>query len=299
MNDIKKVLEILEKNQVRLEFESPENFVKTVEELKEYLLNEKLDEIFYSTCDGVLYEFDISHKKLISSGVFYPLSTKDFTPYKQVPFHLDVISKIFSFYERNLLNLYDTYCVMYKEQDLTKPAAFYYTIEKEVFFDIDPNSWKTMFSYLNLNEKNTEFLANETDNLFLRYIGFNKENQIDKLGFHTLYEYFCVREPLNFYSNYKKFEQVFYTIKEIARQELISLQYSSIKSDYFGVEIALEREEVKPAMKKLYDATILTDEQYNNIVEMNISEDYSNSVLKFRWENENTFDIKFYLQKQP
>jgi hypothetical protein len=186
---------------------------------------------------------------------------------------------------------------MYAEQDLSRPASFYYTIENEVFFDIDPKSWNTMFCYLNLGEKNAEFLAKETDNLFLRYIGFDKKNRIDKLGFHTLYEFFSDREPLKYYSNYKNFENIFYTIKNITDNDLLSLQYSPIFSEYLGVEISVEPNQITPVAKKLYDNFIMTEEQYNNITEMNISDKFRNSVLKFRWENENTFDIKFYLQK--
>lgn len=297
MNDIKKIIDILEKNKIKLEFQNPENFVKALEELQEELTNQKFEEIFYSTCDGVLYEFDIKNKKLISSGVFYPLSTKDFTPYRQVPLHLEVISKIFSFYERNLLNLYDNYCVMYREQDLTKPVAYYYTVEREVFYDIDPQSWTSMFSYLNLNENNSRFLSKETDNLYLRYVGFDDKNRLDKLGFHTLYEFFKIRNPLEHYSKYKNFENLFYILKQIADQELISLQYSAEFSDYLGIEIRVPPEKIKYVSKTLYDNKIFCEKRYSNLVEMNIPEKYTNSVMKFRWQDENTFDVKFYLQK--
>jgi hypothetical protein len=297
MDKIKKVLEILETNKIKLEFEEPENFTKTIEEISEFLLNKKLSEIFHSTCDGILYEFDISCKKLISSGVFYPLSTKDFTPYKQVPFHLDVISEIFSFYERNLLDLYDTYGIMYKEQDMSKPVAFYYTVEKEVFFDIAPESWQTMFKYLNLSEKNAEFLSLETDNLYLRYIGFDTKNRVDKLGFHTLYEFFIQRDPVSYYSKYVNFENVVATIKDLAKCDLVSLQYSPLSEKFIGVEISLDISNVKPAAKKLFENSIMTEEQYLNLTEMNIPKSYFNPVIKFRWEDYDQFDIKFYLQR--
>ncbi len=297
MNNIKNALQILEAHDIKLEFENPENFVKALEELTEQLLNDKLSEIFHSTSGGLLYEFDLTNKKIISTGLFYPLSTKDYTPHTIVNFHLEILSKIFSFYPRNLFNLFDDYGIMYKGQDLNYPVQYYYTVEKEIFLDVEKEDWENLCDFLNIAKHNKDFLCEETDNLYLRYAGFNLDNKISKLGFHTLLEYFYARNPKKHYSSYTKFESVCDIISEIALEEMVSLQYSPQDNDYFGLEISIPMNKIKEAAKKLYDASIISKIQYENMYEMNITEEYENSVLKFRWETPTEFDIKFYLQK--
>jgi hypothetical protein len=296
-NHYEKIINILTSHNIKLEFEDPTSLVSAVEEIQKYCLYEELKVIFEKSNNNLCVEFDILNKKTLSIGYGYYNSTLNICGYAEVSDHLNLIAEIFSFYPAAVINYFGNYLIM-KSASTGEVEKFYYFIDNRILYDLDEDSWSDVLSLFNLSEKSIDFLKLDTEYTALDYIGFLPNGDLDNIGFNTLVGKFLQRNPNKEYLNYANMEKIVRILERNFDPDMtIGMQYSTKKQCYFGIELFLTTEQAKFFYQMMYDNQIISDVEYKNFVSMNFSEKYKSAVVKLRWETENNFMTKFYLEK--
>jgi len=296
---IEQILNVLAKNDIKIEFEEPINLIKSLQEIGQISLKKESEIAFFKSKRLILLEFDVAKKEIISSGIAYPCSTMNYCPYPEVRDQLEIILELFSFHPRHIVDLFGVYGVMYAGQDTSKVEGFYYWIDRGILYDLVDHSWDDILSVFDMPPETIGFLKKENDNMHLDYIGFDMKNIIRKVAFATTKEWFLYREPEKFYSVYKHIDSIINLIKDYfsSKEHWTSLQYCPQNPKYFAIELSLDPTFIHEFAETTYKYGIIDQNEYNNYMEMNIPKEYQMSIVKFRWDDEDTFCVKLYLEE--
>jgi hypothetical protein len=296
---VESILNIFSKNGIKLEFDDPYSLIKTLQTVGELTSEKHLELTFLNSKKLVLLEFDIARKKIISSGIGYSCSTIDYCPYVQVKQQLGMLYDIFNFHVRHLIDLNGIYGVMYNGTDVNQVEGFYYWLDRGILYDITLESWDYILEVFNLSQKNINFLKKENANMHLDYIGFDTKNIIRKVAFATNKEAFLFRNPEKQYKNYKNMNPIIKLLGDYFNEDndWMSLQYSPQNQKYLAIEFSLDPFQVRDFANEMYKRNIIDESEHFNFVDMNIPAEYQTSILKFRWDDEENFSIKFYLEE--
>ena len=244
----------------------------------------------------VCLEFDVLNKKMLSKGHAYNNSTLNMCDYVEVIDHLQKIVEIFSFYPGAFIDYFGDYMIMTSADD-NKLEKIYYWLNNTILFDIAEESWSDFLSIFNLSQKNINFLKLDTTYTILSYLGFNADGSTDNIGFSVSIDKFFDRNPQNEYSRYIGIENVIKTIGDMGNIPNLGLQYSTTNQSYFAIELFLENiEQLNNLYQLMYKNCVICEEEYKNFIDMNTSSDYKRYIIKFRWQNQNTFTTKLYLE---
>lgn len=295
---IKRILQIFESNQIKLEFESIEKLFNCFGEIEYNLVNEALKNIFEQSKKVKLVELDLYTKKVLSTGIGYPYSTSSFCYYPQFKEQIEIISNIFSYNPRATIDLLDMYMVMYTA-DINSPENFYYTIDKGVFLDIDESSILSILKNLGINGKSLVGLKRLQQQFCLDYIGFDLKNNISKISFTTTKGNILSTDYVNTFSSYNNFDKIFDVIDKnfTSENKSITIQHSPFNENYIAVELSISPGNLKLFAKELYNDNVIDENIFLNFENLVISPKYVNCVVKFRWNAENEFTIKLYLEE--
>lgn len=298
-DEIESILTIFTNNKVKLEFETPNKLVQSLEQISNFCLAKKANEVFQNLSTVFLVEFDVKNKTIISTGVGHPFSSIGFCSYPQLNQQLKIISELFSFHPRSIIDLYSSYMIMYLGDSTEKAEQFYYCIDSGILCDITEDSWDDFLGIFNLSDTTIDFLKQETNYTSLDYIGFDLNNELSKISFSVPRFWFFRRIPENYYVEYIKIDPVLQLIYEYTEKEeiFISLQYSCQNQDYFSVEIQVPPLSLSDLYVKMCDYGIIDEDTLNNFMSMEIPKEYINSVVKFRWATKDNFSVKLYLEK--
>lgn len=296
---IEKILNVLSKNDIKIEFEDPLSLIKSLQEIGQISLKKETEIAFFKSKRLILLEFDVAKKEIISSGIAYPCSTMNYCPYPEVREQLQIILELFSFHPRHVVDLFGVYGVMYAGQDTNKVEGFYYWVDRGILYDLVEHSWNDILEVFDMPPETIGFLKKETDNMHLDYIGFDMKNIIRKMAFATTKEWFLYREPEKFYSDYKNINSIVELINNYfpSSEHWTSLQYCPQNPKYFAVELSLDPNYIHNFAKTMYEYGIIDEIEYNNYNEMTIPAEYQMSIVKFRWDDENNFCVKLYLEE--
>lgn len=292
-----KIISILSSHDIKLEFEDPESLVSAIEKIQKYCFHEELKLIFEKSNNTLCVEFDILNKQTLSIGYGYYNSTLNICGYAEVSNHLNLIAQIFSFYPAAVINYFGNYLIM-KSASTGEVEKFYYFIDNRILYDLDEESWDDVLSLFNLSKKSINFLKLDADYTALDYIGFLPNGDLDNIGFTTLVGKFLQRNPREEYLNYVNIQKIVEILENNFDPDMtIGIQYSTKKQSYFGIELFLTTEQSKFLYELMYKKDIIAQIEYENFADMNFSEQYKRAVVKLRWETENKFSTKFYLEK--
>jgi hypothetical protein len=296
---VESILKIFSENKIKLEFEDPYSLIKSLRTIGEFTAQKQLELTFLNSKKLALLEFDVAHKEIISSGIGYSCSTIDYCPYPQVKQQLGMLYDLFNFHVRHLIDLNGIYGVMYNGSDVNQVEGFYYWLDRGILYDITLDSWNYILEIFNLTQENIEFLKKENANMHLDYIGFDTKNVIRKLAFATNKDAFLFRSPEKQYKNYKNIDAIIKLLEDYFDEsnDWMSLQYCPQNQKYFAIEFSLIPSQVRDFANELYERGIIDEREHFNFIDMNIPEEYQTSILKFRWDDEENFAIKFYLEE--
>lgn len=128
------------------------------------------------------------------------------------------------------------------------------------------------------------------------YIGFNKKNLITKYAIAMPYLAFNKRKPLQHYHDYCNIDKVIDMLSVKKDDDWMSLQLTPGIDDYLAIETFMERSDFESYTKFMVDNELITMSQYENLCDFDFGELHQ-FVIKFRWDNKDTFSIKVYTEE--
>ena len=297
-DEIENILTIFTENKIKLEFETPSELIQSLQQISDYCLQKKANQVFENLSTVFLLEFDVKNKTIISTGVGYPFSSIGFCSYLQLNSQLKLISEIFSFHPRSIIDLYSSYMIMYSGDSIKTPEQFYYCIDSGILIDITEDSWDEFLNIFNLSNNTINFLKQETNYISLDYIGFDLDDKLSKISFSIPRFWLFKRVPENYYGEYINIDSVLELILEYYNDEVfVGLQYSCQSQEYFSIEVQVSPSELKKFYRALYEFSIIDSTTFENFNGMEIPSEYVNSMVKFRWKSPTEFSVKLYLEK--
>lgn len=296
---IENILNIFSENKIKMEFEDLYDLIKTVEQVGKLSLKKESEVSFFKSKRLILLEFNVEKKEILSTGIAYPCTTINYCPYPQVREQLNLIYEAFKFHPRHIVDLFGIYGVMYTGNDTNLVEGFYYWVDRGILYDIQLDYWDDILSMFNISQKNINFLKKENENMNLDYIGFDLYNNIQKTAFATNKEWFFYRDPYSQFSEYIKINPVLDLLADFFDDDdlWISLQFSPSNQSFFAIEFSLHPSRIKDFSEKMFEYAIIDETEYFNFINMNIPKEYQVSIIKFRWNNEEEFCVKFYLEE--
>jgi hypothetical protein len=295
--EFEKIINIFSSNNVKLEFENPKLLCSAIQDISEYCYSKELNLHFEKYNQLVCLEFDVLNKRMLSIGSFYPNSSLSICGYPEVYHHLKIIHEIFSFYSKPVIDYFGKFAIGTSADD-NKLEKIYFWLSDQILLEIAEESWDDVLSIFNISQKNINFLKLDINYTSLSYLGFTPDGLMDNIGFSVSVEKFFDRNPIDEYSNYVVIEKVCGCLSN--DMEEISLQYSAKNQSYFAIEVFFDTlEELNNLYYLMHKNSVISDIEYKNFTEMNISSEYIKFIVKFRWKDQNTFSTKLYLEKIP
>jgi hypothetical protein len=295
--EFEKILNIFSSHEVKLEFENPITLMNALQKIGEMCLEKELLISFFTSKTVELLEFNIAKKQIISNGIYYPYTTVSYSPYPQVARQIEIIMEIFQFYPGIIIDLMSNYAVMYEGIETNKVERFYHWIDRNILSNIEENKWNDVLKSFNISEDTITLLKKETNNIGMTYIGFDPKNIICKVAFTTNKTSFLYRDPEKIYSSYKNINSIINLIENYSTDDLISLQYCPQNKNSVSIELLLHPDMLQQFTEKMYQYEIINSVEYDNFLQMNISKEYENCIIKFKWDDVENFCVKLYLGK--
>lgn len=296
-NQCEKIINIFYSHNIKLEFATAESLFSAIDEVKKYCFHEEIKNEFNKSHNSLCLEFDVLNKKLLSIGYAYYNSIINICGYPEVPHHLNTIHDIFSFYPAAVIDYFGNFLIM-KSADTQEVEKFYYFLDNRVLFDLEENSWDDFLSMFKLPQKTIDFLKIDPDYTTLDYIGFLPNGELNNIGFNTLVDMFLKRTPEKYYSNYIHMGSVVEILQNNFDLNMtVGMQYSTKDEYYLSIEISLSTKQAKYFYEIMYEKNIITETEYKNFNSMDNIDEYKKCVVKLRWQNEQSFSTKYYLEK--
>lgn len=292
--DFEKIINIFSSHNVRLEFENLQQLYSAIHESGKYFHSKQLRAHFDRSRSSILLEFDVLNRKMLSVGRNYPNSTLNICEYTEVANCLFKFKDIFSMYPGEVLGYFNEYCIMTSPDDKLQKIYFMFFL---LLSDIAEDSLNDFLSILNLSSKNIDFLKLHHDRICFHYYGFDVDMSTDNVGF-ILDKNISNFDLIRIYSDYIGIENVIKTCKNFFTKEDdgFMLQYNTKNQSYFTIEMVMENiEECKNFYYLMYKNSIISKNEYENFMDMNISFECESYFVKFKWTDENTFVTKLYL----
>ena len=291
--EIAKFVDVFVNNNIRIEFDKPEQFTNLLQSLTKQLESKILLERFNASRNVTLREYDVTNEmNLVSIGHSYPNRFFDSCPVKNVGECMEILLKIFSEVDQNqnVFDFMEDYGLMYSADE--KYEGLYLWVTPQLTMDSPVEYVRHVFQQLYVDNHNLDFICGADDNgVRLEYVGFNKKNLIVKYGLLMLKESFYARDPAYHYRNYKKIDNIIPMFSE--RENSVGVQYVPGKPKSIAFERWIFTEDFEEYVDKMMDNEILTREEYERL--RNFSFDNPrNFVVKYKWDSEEDLKVKIY-----
>jgi len=292
------MLNAFKRNNIKVTFENFDDFNKA--------LNEIYPPLFESFCrnfrkhghEAIMYEHDMELQKITTYHTMFKYYYIQYFEERFVELFKHVIGSLSTWRIKNaskhekVFRTYDdefAYC--YSADN--KLEGYYFMIHKS--FDPSDNEIITqqMFKYFGYKEADIhKYIRKNSDIYTIYYLGYNTARKLSKIGTifnqQMLYDDAVVekfKDYKHFYDLIKKYDKDIY------------VQFDANNPDYIGVEInpSLPSKENIPAyLDELVDLGIFTNEQKEYILYNKKTKEAKISCVKYRWENKDSFNVKWY-----
>jgi hypothetical protein len=293
-----KMLQIFKKNEVQIKFESFDDFHKSLNELYPVLYESFSRNFRKHGWDSVTYEHDMSLQKITTYHKMYKYYYMNFFEKGVVDLFRHIQESMSTWkidnackYESNFRS-YDDELTYTHNIDGTLDG-YYFMVTKILCPEDNEDIINQMFYYFGYEEaKVHKIIRKKTDQYRLQYLGYNFGKRLRKISFSFNQKLFYDDEVKPYFEKYINF----YKIVENIDKEIF-VQFDAKNPKYIGIEInpcMPDFDNLFVYLEELVEKNILTLEQKNYIANNKKTKQAIGSFPKFRWENENTFNIKWY-----
>jgi hypothetical protein len=294
-----RMLEIFKKNNVEIKFESFDEFHKSLNEL--YLV------LYQSYCrnykkhgySSILFEHDMTLKKLVTYHKMYKYYYINYFDQKFIDLFIHIQESMSTWkientckHQANFRSFDDEFAFSYDVDGTIE--GYYFMVNKTLCPSDDDEIIDQMFSYFGYKESPIHRIIRKRSKEYtIQYLGYDTGKKLKKIGFSFNQKIFYEDEDVKlFFSNYKHF----YDIVENTNKEMY-VQFHAKNPKYICVEInpcTPTFENLFIYIDELVSKNILDQEQKKYIIDNKKTKQAIGSFSKFRWENEETFNVKWY-----
>lgn len=300
-NDMKNLVKIFDKNNVKLSFEDFENLYAALEKIIDDSVKIKVNNSINNLYASSAKEFDLKKRKIVSTGKGYRYSSLDYHPDDRVRKNVELIRKMFHYFPKGIFNIDSTFGVAYYGET-TIIEGYYFSTTSGNFSILDNDIITDIFDVFNLSKNIQQFLFSikkDTDLFDIEYIGMTFSGLIAKIGFVTPI-YMLMQSDYTPYKEYKKFINVLDVLRDLPYDYGVGLQFvTNINySDYIALEYVIAgKEESIQHLEAIRERKIIKSDTLEYTKNMLEIEEYDAVVFKFKWNNHEDFNMKLYLEK--
>lgn len=281
---------------VKVEFDDAEKFINCMEQLEKKVEARVSRRKFHDYAVLRLKEYGVDDMKLISTGIGYPLRFFDYCPFPKVKECINIVLQSFNALDQGVaLDFMAHYGVMYAG-DTDRYEGAYFWLNKEYLYKSTAEERRWFFENFYVGKTHINFLLESDTVAVFDYIGFNKKNLISKYALAMPYCGFIERNPLKYYHDYCNIHKVIDMLSVKTDDDWMSLQLAPGKDDYLAIETFMEKHDFDMYTKLMMENDLITMSQYENLSDFDFGELHQ-FVIKFRWDDKNTFSIKVYTEE--
>ena len=296
--EIAKFIDIIVKNNIKLEFDKPEDFLKCISQLTTQF-EKKIDlNRFNNTCLLKLEEYSLTDSmKRISTGYCYPFRFFDYCPIDNLVDCINITIKIFRQIglEEGVFDFMSQYYIMYPGEggDKKRHERLYLWTNPIIIDRTSSEQREYVFQSLYVDKTHLNFLSSTNNDVRLNYIGFNRKNLIDKYGIKIEKNDFFQKQPCIHYKDYYKINEVIDNLESILDNENINMQVVPGKAESIAFETMILAKNYYSEIKKLVSSEIIEETQAEKALSMDV-EKYYNIIFKYKWDKKDKLEVKIY-----
>lgn len=298
-NEIEDIIRIFALNKVKIEFETKDQIIKTVNSVGKQINKISSTKHFENTRLIKLLEYDMADMHVISNGIGYPLRFVDHCPIKNIKECIDNVLIIFSDFDGIILDFMSNFGMIFAKDKEKEYEGCYFWINREIFLNVTTETKPNFLERLFVDPNHSAFICAVDDyEVLLDYIGFNAINDISKYAFIMPVESFFARNPEKFYGDFKNFDKVIKVIEKQRKFSGISFQLAPIAAEYMAIEVPVDLHELQNYLNHMIDIDLIDQETYDRVWNFKYDVDAnSHYMIKFRWYGKQKFQIKIYTEK--
>lgn len=297
-SEVARLNQVFQKNDVKLSFESFDNYHKCLEELitevSKCSIRYHLDN--YYVCKS--HEYNVSKKVLECTGKYHSYSAVLFSTNDKINYHMNILREAFGYFYKGLFDIDNSFGIAYRGKT-NIVESFYYKLTNGNLSTFTKEFFNYFLNSLNISKKSIPWLEQlrvETDYLDLNYVSFDVSNNLTKLGFATPVLNFLRSNFISYYSEYVKVNEFNNCVKKLNVDVGIGIQLSTDlrKSNFLALEIRTPYEKLEEYLSIFQQENLISSYDVEYIKSMVRDENSREHTIKFRWNSANSFSVKWY-----
>jgi hypothetical protein len=299
--ELSRMLNAFNKNNVKVTFEDFEDFNKS--------LNEIYKPLFQSYCrnfrkyghTAILYEHDMNLEKITTYHKMYKYYYIQYFEEKVVELFRHIVGSISTWMiegaskDKKVFRTFDDEFAYTFDANTHKLEGYYFMLDKAFYPQDDEDIVQQMFSYFGYQEGNVQRYIRKQSHVFnIYYLGYNTLRKLNKVGVCYKRDMMYDEKVKSKYCNYKHLYAILDAYNE---HDELQVQFEAKNPDYFGLEVNptnRSKEDLPEYLDRLVDAGVFTVKQKDYILTNKKTEESTQSCVKFRWEDKDTFNAKWY-----